>query len=305
MARNKLVLEQENSKLASDFELEALIEVYSYLCSLIFKKAPMIRVVLVVVASVIFLSSCVTNKKYVYLQHDDVNSDRMELAKDSVVRSYHVSQFDYRVQPEDIISVRFESLTPKDFDFLNMNTANQGGNSGAVGGNTLLIGELVDSKGEIPFPFIGKFRVADLTVFEIQDSLQKIVKQYLESPVVKARLLNFRFTILGEVNKEGTIVLNNNRVTLLEAIGWSGGLTDLADKANIKLIRQKNGKTTVQYINLLDENFINSPYYYINQNDILIAPSLKQRPYRKYFSQNLALVVSTLSLLFLAINLTR
>ncbi len=249
------------------------------------------------------LSSCVSNKKYVYLQQDDVNAKN--LPKDSVVRSYDLMQFEYKVQPEDIISVRFESLTPEDLDFLSKNQSNQGGANNAIGGNAQLIGELVDKNGEIPIPFIGKIRVAGMTVFEIQDKIQGIVSQYLESPVVKVRLLNFRFTVLGEANNEGTVILNNNKVTLLEAIGWAGGLTDLADKSNVKLIRQKEGQSSVQYIDLLDENFMNSPYYYINQNDILIVPALKQRPYREYLGQNLALVVSTLSLLILIINLTR
>lgn len=253
--------------------------------------------------AILFLGSCVSNKKYVYLQQDDIN--KSDLPKDSTVRSYDIMQFEYRIQPEDIISVRFQSLTPEDFDFLSKNQVNQGSNNNAINGNSQLIGELVDRNGEIPFPFIGKIKVAGLTTFEIQDKLQSIVAQYLESPVVKVRLLNFRFTILGEVNTEGTVILNNQRVTLLEALGWAGGLTDLADKANIKLIRQKNGHNTVQYLNLLEEDFINSPYYYMHQNDIIIVSALKQRPYRKYFGQNLALVVSTLSLLILVINLTK
>ncbi len=257
----------------------------------------------ILLGGLLFFGSCVSNKKYVYLQQDDVNAKN--LPKDSVVRSYDLMQYEYKVQPEDIISVRFESLTPEDFDFLSKNQSSQGGGNNAINGNAQLIGELVDRNGEIPFPFIGKFKVAGMTVFEIQDKLQTIVSQYLESPVVKVRLLNFRFTVLGEATKEGTIVLNNNRVTLLEAIGWAGGLTDLADKANVKLIRQKSGQTNVQYINLLKEDFINSPYYYVHQNDVIIVSALKQRPYRKYLGQNLALVVSTLSLLILVINLTR
>ena len=256
-----------------------------------------------IIGIITLLGSCVSNKKYVYLQQDDVNAKN--LPKDSVVRSYDVSQYEYRVQPEDIISVRLESLTPEDFDFLSKNQSNQGGANNAIGGNAQLIGELVDKNGEIPIPFIGKIRVAGMTVFAIQDKIQTIVAQYLESPVVKVRLLNFRFTVLGEANNEGTVILNNNRVTLLEAIGWAGGLTDLADKANIKLIRQKSGSTSVQYINLLNEDFINSPYYYVHQNDIIIVSALKQRPYRQYLGQNLALVVSTISLLILVVNLTK
>ncbi len=248
-------------------------------------------------------SSCVTNKKFVLLQKDDVN--KKDLPKDSTVRSYSNGPYDYRIQPEDIISVQFTSLTPKDFDFLNKNQTGQAPAQNLASGSLMLIGELVDNNGEIPFPFIGKIKVGGSTVFEIQENIQKIANQYLESPVVKVRLLNFRFTILGEVNKEGTIVLNNNSVTLLEGIGWSGGLTDLADKANVKLIRQKNGQTSVQYINLLDEDFIRSPYYYIHQNDVLIVPALKQRAYQKYFGKNMALLISSISLLLLTVTLLK
>ena len=235
------------------------------------------------------------------LQKDDVN--KSNLKTDSVMRNYQVAKFDYKIQTNDIISVRFESLTPKEYDFLaTQPTQNLGG--GFVGG-ALLIGDLVDEDGQIPFPVVGKVKVAGLTIFEAQHQLQALANQYLESPIVKVRLLNYRITFLGEVNKEGTVTLNNNRVTMLEAIGQIGGLSDLADKTNVKLIRQRGADTDVVYLNLQDENFINSPYYYVNQNDVVIVPALKQRPYRKYFGQNLALVVSTLSLLVIVLNYTK
>ena len=99
--------------------------------------------------------------------------------------------------------------------------------------------------------------------------------------------------------------MSNNRVSMLEAIGLVGGLTDLADKTDIKLIRQKGDRTEIVYLNLQDENFINSPYYYVYQNDIIVAPALKQRPYRKYFGQNLSLLISSLSLLLIVLNYTK
>ncbi len=261
----------------------------------------MIRFLLLVVGSVIFLSSCVPNKKYVFLQKDDVNVK--DLPKDSIVRSYDIQDYEYRIQPEDNISVRFESLTPEEYDVFNRNMQQQ--NQNLNQGNAILMGELVDPQGEITYPVIGKVKVAGLTIYEVQNKLQQLADQYLKSPVVKVRLINFRFTVLGEARREGTVVLANNRVNYIEAIGLAGGLTDLADKRNLKLIRQIDGKTQVRYLNLLDENFINTPEYYVHQNDILIVPALRQRPYQIYFGKNLALIISSLSLLLLVINFTK
>jgi len=254
--------------------------------------------------AVILMASCVTNKKYVYLQKDDVNVK--DLPKDSIVRSYDIQNYEYKIQPEDNISVRFESLTPQEYDIFNRNMMQQ---QNLTQGNSIMIGELVDPRGEITYPVIGNVKVAGLTVFQAQTMLQKLADQYLKSPVVKVRLINFRFTILGEAKNEGTVVLGNNRVNFIEAIGWAGGLTDLADKRNLKLIRHIDGKAQVRYLNVLDENFINSPEYFVHQNDIIIVPALKQRPYQSYFGKNLSLVISTISLVvityFTVISTTR
>ncbi len=259
------------------------------------------RLLLYLLALSLLVSSCVTNKKYVYLQKGDVNVK--ELPKDTIIRSYDLQKFEYRIQPEDNISVRFESLTPEEYDIFNMSVQHQQQNQNLNQGNAILIGELVDPQGEITYPVLGKVKVAGLTVYEVQTKLQSLADQYLDSPVVKVRLINFRFTILGEAKREGTVILANNRVNYMEAIGLAGGLTDFADKRNIKLIRQVDGKAQVSYLNLLDENFINSPEYYVYQNDILIVPALRQRPYQTYFGKNLALIISSLSLLLITITL--
>lgn len=237
------------------------------------------------------------------MQKNDVNVK--DLPKDSVVRTYALDTFQYKVQSNDVLYIRFQSLTNKDFDFFNQGAGQQQGMNMGAGGAAQLFGDLVDENGEIPLPVVGKVKVAGMTVFEIQAKLQKIAAQYIEDPIVKVRLLNYRISVLGEVASEGTVTLSNNRVSMIEALAQAGGLGELADRSNIKLIRQKGGQTEVVYINLLQEDFFNSPYYYVYQNDILIVPALKQRPFRRYFGQNLSLIVSTISLLLLALNLTR
>ena len=254
-------------------------------------------------AFLLLIASCVPNRKYQMMQKNDVNISN--LPPDSVMREYSVKTFDYKIQTNDIISVRFESISSKEFDFLSGQNQQQAMNIQQGGVGTLLAGDLVDEDGKIPFPVIGKVRVAGLTVFQAQDSLQALADKYLESPIVKVRLLNFRVTFLGEVNKEGVVIISNNRASMLEAIGLAGGLTDLADKTDLKLIRQKGSQTEIVYLNVLDENFLNSPYYYINQNDVVVVPALKQRPYRKYFGQNLGLILSSVSLILIILSYTK
>ncbi len=262
--------------------------------------------VVIILISIFIFSSCVVNKKYQYLQNKDVNVKSDAIAKDSVLRTYNLSDFEYKLQPEDIISVKFYSLTPEEFNFFTIKEGNGNNfNQFQNGAAALVNGYLIDENGEVEFPVVGKVRISGLTVFDAQNKILEVANQYLESPVIEIRLLNFRFTLLGEVKKEGTINSLNNRITLLEAIGLAGGLTDYADKSNIKVIRQGEGKAEVYYLNLLEEDFVNSPYYYMNQNDVIVVPPLKQRPYQIYFGKNLALVISSVSLLILVLNLIK
>ncbi len=247
---------------------------------------------------VILLAACVPNRKYVYLQKEDVN--RKNLPKDSVVRQYDMALFDYRLQPNDILSVRAQTITDAKFDFFTSSQGNAGNNVNAASLN----GEMIDEQGEISFPVVGKIKVAGLTVFQAQDTLQKIANRYLESPSIRVRLLNFRFVVLGEVTAEGVHTSFNNRVTLPEAIGLAGGLSEMADRQNIKVIRYHQGRLEVGYVDLLDENAVNSPYFFVHQGDTFIVPALRQRPFRTYFRENVTLLVSAISLTLLIINLS-
>jgi len=252
------------------------------------------------------ISSCVTNKKYQYLQKDDVNVSADAFPKDTILRIYPLDDFEYKFQSEDVLSIRFYSLTPEEFNFFALKQ-NQGGGSNQFqnAASGLVNGYLIDENGDVEFPVVGKVKVAGLSIFEAQNHIQEIADQYLKDPLVEVRLLNFRFTILGEVKREGVTNSLNNRIHMLEAIGLSGGFTDLADKANIKIIRQNGRQAEIYYLNLLEEEFLASPQYYVNQLDIIVVPPLKQRPYQAYFGRNLSLFISSLSLLLIVISLFR
>lgn len=249
---------------------------------------------------VVILSSCVGNKRVVFVQNKDVHKANPPI--DTVLRSYTAQPYDYRIQPMDLLSIRFESLTPAEFDFFN-NARNQNNvNFMANPAAAQLLGEVVDLEGNVKYPVIGSVKVSGLTIFEIQDKLQKLADEFLESPKVNVRLLNFRVTVLGEVNRENQVVIMNPRANILEAVALAGGMGELADKSRVKLLRQQGDKVTVQYLNLLDEDIISSPYYYVHQNDIIVVPPLNQRPFRRYFGNNVALIASTLSLILVTLN---
>ncbi len=242
-------------------------------------------------------TACVPNRKYVYLQKDDVN--RKNLPKDSVVRTYQMQIREYRIQPLDLLSIRIESLTDEEFDFFSrLYPSTQGG-----GGNQVQNAFLLDNVGEVEFPVVGKVKLAGHTVFEAQDKLQQVFSPYLKDPVARIRLLNFRFTLLGEVSGEKQVISTNTRVTLMEAIALGGGLSELADRENVKIIRQKGDQSEVFYVNLLEEDLLASEYYYIQQNDIIVVPPLRQRPFRRYWGPNIAVVVSSVSVVLFIMNL--
>lgn len=239
-------------------------------------------------------SSCVPNRKIVYLQKDDLK--KRDYPKDSVLRSHSLIFNEYKIQPLDMIMVNFETLSDDSdkFDFLSKLTPqNRAGGAGVNG--MLQNGIFVNAEGDIEYAVLGKIRLSGLTIFQAEDRIRQVANKYVPDVIVRVRMLNFRFTILGEVNGENTVISLNPRVTMMEAIGLAGGLTELADRSAIKVVRQKGNSTQVYYVDLLDEKFIESPYYFVQQNDLIIVPPLRQRTFRRYFTSNLAIVTSAIS----------
>jgi polysaccharide export outer membrane protein len=253
------------------------------------------------VISLLF-SACVPNKKLVYLQKDDLKK-REEIPKDTVLRTHGLIIHEYRIQPLDILSIQFETLSDETdaFDFLQKLTprSGQGG-----GNNSSSNGVVVNPQGDIEYAVLGKIKVAGLNVFQAQDTIRAVASKYLPDVIVRVRMLNFRFTVLGEVNGEKTVNSNNSRLTMMEALGLAGGLSELADRSHVKVIRQKGDSAQIFYVNLLKEEYLESPYYYVQQNDVIIVPPLKQRPFRRYFTSNLGIITTSISFILLIISLS-
>ena len=261
----------------------------------------MTRICLILGVLFLLLGACVPNRKIVYLQKDDLNKGK-ETPRDTILRSHTMKIQEYRIQPLDMLSVQFESLTGEDFDFFSKASPRSVGGNNI--GNIALTGILVDAQGEIEYPVVGKVLVSGLTVFEAQNKLKEVASEYLRNVVVRVRLLNFRYTVLGEVNGERTVVSTNTRLTMMEAIGLAGGLTELADRSFIKVVRQSGSESQIFYVNLLKEDYVESPFFYVQQNDVIIVPPLRQRPFKRYFVSNLGIITTTLSALLFILTLT-
>lgn len=256
--------------------------------------------------SIVIFSACVPAKKLVYLQKEDELKRRKEIPKDSILRTHTLNIQEYKIQPLDLLSISFETLSNENdaFDFLARLSPQTRGGGGSVSAAAALNGVLVNKEGEVEYAVLGKIRVAGLTPFEAEDAIRKVASRYVADVIVRVRMLNFRFTVLGEVNSEQTVISPNTRLTMMEAIGLAGGLAELADRSNVKVIRQNGDITEIYYVDLLKEDYLESPYYYVMQNDVIIVPPLKQRTFRRYFVGNLGIITTTISFAILIITLS-
>ncbi|MFN3405084.1 MAG: polysaccharide biosynthesis/export family protein [Cytophagaceae bacterium] len=262
---------------------------------------------------VIFVSSCVPNKKIVVLQNNDLKGP----ANRDQVTTYKIEPYQYSLKPNDIISVRIASLSNDQYDFFRdyemelgpilkpFNSRNQGMNVGGMGGQGQVqgaanmgrqpIGFYVDEFGYVELPLIKKIKVAGLTLKQAEDSIRYRANGFLEDPLVRVNLLSFQFSVFGEIAVEGIYTSYDPEINLLEALSISGNLTEFADRRNIKVIRMENDTAKVFYVNLLDQQTLTSPYFRVQPNDMIVVPPLKSREIRRYTISNFSTAISVVS----------
>jgi polysaccharide export outer membrane protein len=110
------------------------------------------------------------------------------------------------------------------------------------------------------------------------------MKDYLKDPVVEVKLVNFTYTLLGEVAREGTFITGQPQMSIMQAIAAANGLTEIADYSRVKIIRHENGEAKVFYVNVLEDNIISSDNYYLRPHDVIVVAPLKARNVKQYFS---------------------
>lgn len=179
-----------------------------------------------------------------------------------------------RIQPDDLLEIGVYSQDPEAVAPFTL----QGAGSLAKEGNNISGSQfLVDNEGHISFPILGNVHLAGLSIEQARDTLKAKIEHFITNPIIHMRWLNFKFTVLGEVNKPATYTLQEQRISVLEAVGYAGDLTNYGNRKNILVIREQDGKRIFGRLNLQDRAVFNSPYYYLKQNDVVYIEPLKQK----------------------------
>lgn len=180
------------------------------------------------------------------------------------------------IQPKDLLRIDVESIDPE--AAMPFNQTTEGNTAQASAQNIQLFqGYLVDEDGYVDIPLLGRIEAAGQTLESLQFLVRGRLREYLRDPVVNVRFLNFKVTILGEVAVPGIIQMPNSRVTILDAIGMAGDLTDYANRDNILIVREEEGVRTYQRLSLQDDDIFNSEFYYLKQNDVIYVDPIRAR----------------------------
>lgn len=222
-----------------------------------------ILVLFIALAMIVLVGACSGSKQVAYFQ----NIDSVSLAASKGL-------YDAKIMPKDMLTITVKTLTPEASAPFNLAISNSIGESGQLNsGSGSLQGYLVDNDGNINFPVVGTLHVAGLTKNECQDLIAQKIAPYLaktEKPIVTVRMASYHVTVMGEVNSPKVVPVSTEKMSILEALAQAGDLTIYGKRNNIILIREDaSGQKSAHRLNLNDANIINSPYYYLQQNDVV------------------------------------
>ncbi len=231
---------------------------------------------------IILSSSCSPRRNLVYFSNlSDKQTESQLITADR----------EPKIQMNDLLSVTVNTLSSESnlLFAINSNNINKSGYFEKEGYR-------VDKNGNINLPVAGNIALEGLTIEQAQQRLVSTLNKYVRNPIVNIQFLNFRITVIGEVNQPSTLNVANNQINLLEALGMAGDLTAYGKRENVLVIREVEGKRTMARMNLNKKEILDSPFFYLKQNDVIYvepdkAKSLEYSPNNRL----MPLVVATIS----------
>lgn len=245
------------------------------------------------------LTSCVTTKQLTYLQENTTSSDTIAILKKR--------QEPYRLQINDLLSIRVKALDQETVGFFNPISD---ANPNATGEERLYYdGFVVNDHGNIRIPSLGELNVLGYTVDEVREKLEEILlRDYFKAEAnifVTVKLAGIRYTINGEIGSPGSNIIYRDQLSIMEAIANSGDITITGDRSDVVIIRQYPAGQEVHHIDLTRLDAMNSPYYYVKPNDLILINPLPQKSLGtgttglQSFTTIASIITATASIIFL------
>ena len=213
---------------------------------------------------VALMTSCGSTKNIAYFQ----NSDEIDFEQSKFL-------YDARIMPKDVLTITVSTVNPDAAIPFNMTVPTTVNQSHSTYSQPVLQSYLVDNNGNIEFPILGTLSVGGLTKSACEKMIHDKIQPYLnanENPVVTVRMSSYSISVIGEVNRPGSYQVSREKINVLEALAQAGDLTIYGVRDRVKLIREDaSGRKEIHTLNLNDANLISSPYYYLQQNDIVMV----------------------------------
>jgi polysaccharide export outer membrane protein len=244
----------------------------------------------------LFLFSCRTQNATIsnYLQKIDTSQKTL------------VNLTEPRIQKNDLLSIKVYSQSADPRTDLPYNLPEQAATGGSTGSATA--GFLVDENGNIEYPQLGTLHVEGLTKSELANEIKGRLADVLKNPSVVVRFLNYRVTVLGEVKSPGTFTIPTERVTILEALGLAGDITDYGKRDTVRVAREVDGRMEIGYVSLKSGDMFKSPYYRLQQNDVVFVEQTRrklQQQEQQTVAQQISIASGIITAIALIINIIR
>lgn len=227
-----------------------------------------LRLITILAVTALAFSSCVTQKNLTYLR--DVNAQ----SADSI-NKYFVPSAEVTIKPGDAITIFVSALDQEAVAPYNLPTiAFNDPTTEQVKTTPMLLTYRVDENGDIEMPVLGKLHVEGLVRAETEQLIKTALEKHVVKPMVQVNLINARVSVLGEVARPGTVNISHGRLTILEALAAVGDMTPYGRRDNVLISREVQGKLEFARINMTSPDLLTSPYYYLQQNDVIyVAPN--------------------------------
>ncbi|MGS2764936.1 polysaccharide biosynthesis/export family protein [Sinomicrobium sp. M5D2P9] len=250
---------------------------------------------LLMLFSIVLITSCASRKNLVYFQ----DIEEIDKLASRVI-------YDPVLQPDDLLTITVSALNMETVMPFNLPVVAYMDTGQRASGTPQLQTYLLDNQGNLEFPVIGRIQLGGLTRSEAVDLLRKEISHYVKNPVINIRIMNYRVTVLGEVAKPGSYTIPNERITIPEALGLAGDLTVYGKRDNILIIRDKNGEKTYTRVDITKKDILESPYFYLQQNDVIYVEPNKAQVQSSTYNRNATVVISIASVIIALISvLTR